>query len=256
MVTSSSTQPGTQQFQITQLLTTNIDPLDFASAEGAPDLLISLIVDHREVWLFGETSTEVFFNSGNADFPLERIQGAFIQQGCAAKNTPARFGGSVVWLTANEQGQGMVVKAQGYQPVRISTHAVEYAINQYASIDDAIGFSYQCEGHSFYVLTFPTAQRDLGVRRQHAVVARASVAQPSGRLVQPTPRAVPGGVSRARSSSETGRILICYVWDSRHLHRRRRHSPRHSPSPARSLRGQLLAVLSQAVDRHGDRRRI
>jgi hypothetical protein len=150
-------KPGTQQFQITQLLSTIIDPLDFASAEGAPDLLISLIVDHREVWLFGETSTEVFFNSGNADFPLERIQGAFIQQGCAAKNTPARFGGSVVWLTANEQGQGMVVKAQGYQPVRISTHAVEYAINQYASIDDAIGFSYQCEGHSFYVLTFPTA---------------------------------------------------------------------------------------------------
>lgn len=148
--------PGTQQFQITQLLTTNIDPLDFASAEGAPDLLISLIVDHREVWLFGETSTEVFFNSGNADFPLERIQGAFIQQGCAAKNTPARLGGSVVWLSANEQGQGMVVKAQGYQPARISTHAIEYAINQYARIDDAIGFSYQVEGHSFYVLTFPT----------------------------------------------------------------------------------------------------
>jgi hypothetical protein len=149
-------KPGTQQFQITQLLSTNIDPLDFASAEGAPDLLISLLVDHREVWLFGETSSEVFFNSGNADFPLERIQGAFLQQGCAAKNTPARLGGGVVWLSANEQGQGMVVKSQGYQPTRISTHAIEYAINKYSRIDDAIGFAYQSEGHSFYVLTFPT----------------------------------------------------------------------------------------------------
>jgi hypothetical protein len=150
-------KPGTQQFQITQLLSTNIDPLDFASAEGAPDLLISLLVDHREVWLFGETTTEVFFNSGNADFPFERIQGAFIQQGCAAKNSPARLGISVVWLSSNEQGQGMVLKAQGYQPTRISTHAIEYAINQYATISDAVGYSYQSEGHNFYILTFPSA---------------------------------------------------------------------------------------------------
>lgn len=150
-------KPGTQQFQITQLLSTNIDPLDFASAEGAPDLLISLLVDHREVWLFGETTTEVFFNSGNADFPFERIQGAFLQQGCAAKFSPSRLGNSVAWLSANEQGQGMVLKAEGYQPTRISTHAIEYAINQYARIDDAIGFSYQAEGHNFYMLTFPTA---------------------------------------------------------------------------------------------------
>lgn len=149
-------KPGTQQFQITQLLSTNIDPLDFASAEGAPDLLISLLVDHREVWLFGETTTEVFFNSGNTDFPFERIQGAFIQQGCAAKFSPARLGSSVVWLSSNEQGQGMVLKAEGYQPTRISTHAIEYAINQYTRIDDAVGFTYQCEGHNFYMLSFPS----------------------------------------------------------------------------------------------------
>lgn len=149
-------KPGTEQFQITGLEATTLDPLDFASAEGSPDLLISLVVDHREIWLFGEESTEVFFNSGNADFPFERIQGAFIQQGCAAKNSPCRFATSVAWLSANELGQGMVVMAQGYQPVRISTHALELAIQGYSRIDDAIGFSYQQEGHSFYQLTFPS----------------------------------------------------------------------------------------------------
>jgi hypothetical protein len=148
---------NTSQFQITSLLGTAIDPLDFATAEGAPDLLLSLIVDHREVWLFGETSTEVFFNSGNPDFPFERIQGAFIQQGVAAKNSPARVGNSVAWLTANEEGQGMVVIAAGYQTTRISTHALEFAIGGYSRIDDAIGFGYQAEGHEFYMLTFPTA---------------------------------------------------------------------------------------------------
>jgi hypothetical protein len=84
-------KPGTGQFQITDLYATTIGDLDFATAEGSPDLLLSLIVDHREVWLFGENSTEVYFNSGNADFPFERIQGAFIEQGCAAKTAWPRW---------------------------------------------------------------------------------------------------------------------------------------------------------------------
>jgi hypothetical protein len=149
-------KPGTGQFQITGLQTTSIDPLDFATAEGSPDLLLSLVVDHREIWLFGETSTEVFFNSGDNDFPFSRIQGAFIQQGIAAKFTAVRFADSLAWLSFNEEGQGMVVKSQGYQAVRISTHALEFAIAQYPRIDDAFSFSYQQEGHRFLVMTFPS----------------------------------------------------------------------------------------------------
>lgn len=149
-------QPGTGRFQITGLFGTTISPLDFATAEGSPDLLISLIVNQREVWLFGETSTEVFFDSGNALFPFQRIQGAFIEQGCAAKYSPAKSGTTLFWLSADDRGQGMVLKANGYQPQRVSTHAIEYAIAQYSRIDDAIGYTYQKEGHIFYVLTFPT----------------------------------------------------------------------------------------------------
>jgi len=150
---------GTGQFQITNLYGTDIDALDFATAEGAPDLLLSLLVDHREIWLFGETSTEVFFNSGNVDFPFERINGAFIEQGCAAKFSPAKMDNTVYWLTADERGQGTVQRAQGYSPQRISTHALEYAIGQMPRIDDAVAYTYQQEGHSFYVLNFPTAQQ-------------------------------------------------------------------------------------------------
>ena len=152
-------KPGTGQFQITGLYTTAIDNLDFATAEGAPDLLLSLLVDHREIWLFGETSTEVYFNSGNADFPFERINGAFIEQGCAAKFSPAKMDNTVYWLTSDERGYGTVQRAAGYQPQRVSTHAVEFALSQMERIDDAVAYTYQQEGHSFYVLNFPTAQQ-------------------------------------------------------------------------------------------------
>jgi hypothetical protein len=148
--------PNTQRFQISQNLGTGIDPLDFASAEGAPDLLVASIVDHREIWLLGDNSTEVFYNAGNTDFPFQRVQGAFIETGCAAPYSVAKMDNSIVWLAKDDRGHGTVVRAQGYAPQIISTRAVEYQIAKYASIDDAVGFSYSQDGHLFYVLSFPT----------------------------------------------------------------------------------------------------
>jgi len=152
-------KPNTQQFYISSLAGTSFDGLDFASAEGATDNLVSLLVDHRELWLFGDTSTEVFSNTGNADFPIERIGGAFLEHGCAAKFSPAKLDNTVFWLGKDSNGAGTVWRAAGYTPQRVSTHAVEYAIASYARMDDAISYTYQQEGHAFYVLTFPTASK-------------------------------------------------------------------------------------------------
>src|SRR6185437_6464227 len=48
-------------------------------------------------------------------------------------------------------------EASGFQPVRISTQAVEEAFESYSTIADAVAWCYQDAGHSFYVLNFPTA---------------------------------------------------------------------------------------------------
>jgi hypothetical protein len=150
---------GTGQFVITELYGTGVDPLDFATAEGAPDDTVSVLVDHRELWLFGEETTEVWFNSGAADFPFARLDGAFIEQGCAAPFSPAKMDNAVYWLSRDRVGHGHVMRAQGYQPQIVSTRAVEHAIQGYSTISDARAYTYQQEGHSFYVLTFPTADR-------------------------------------------------------------------------------------------------
>jgi len=150
-------QPDSQIFWVTQLLDgSSVDPLDFASAEGSPDGLVSLIVDHGQIWLFGTNSVEVWYNSGAADFPLTRIQGAFNEIGCAATFSVAKLDNGIFWLGADARGQGIVYRANGYTGTRVSTHAIEYAIAQYSDISDAIAYTYQQEGHAFYVLTFPT----------------------------------------------------------------------------------------------------
>ena len=152
-------EPDSQKFWVTSLLDgTSVDPLDFASAEGYPDNVIALIVDHREIFLFGTTSVEVWYDAGTPDFPLARIQGAFMEVGCEAAYSVAKLDNSVFWLGSDARGRGIVYRANGYTPARISTNAVEYAIQGYGNISDAIAYTYQQDGHPFYVLIFPSAE--------------------------------------------------------------------------------------------------
>ena len=149
-------EPNSQRVWITELLDgTSIDPLDFASAEGSPDGLVALIIDHREAWLFGTSSTEVWYNSAGVDFPLQRIQGAYNEVGCDAPYSIAKMDNSIFWLGGDARGRGMVYRANGYTAQRVSTHAIEWQIQQYGDLSNAIAYTYQQDGHSFYVLTFP-----------------------------------------------------------------------------------------------------
>ena len=149
--------PNTQQYGASDLLSPISNSLSFASKDGAPDDLVALIVDHREIYLLGEASSEVWVDVGTVPFPFQRIPGTNTQHGCAAKFSLSRLGNSFAYVSRNLRGQGQIMQMDGYKPTRISTHAVEQSlVNQY--IDDAIAWTYQLEGHECYVVTFPTLQ--------------------------------------------------------------------------------------------------
>ena len=151
-------QPDSEVVWVTSLLDgTSVDPLDFASVEASPDLMVALAAVHRELWMFGSNSIEVWYDAGNVDFPLAPIQGAFIETGCVAPFSVAKLDNSVWWLGQDDRGQGMIFRSAGYAAKRISTHAVEWQIQQYLTLSDAVAYTYQQDGHSFYVLNFPTA---------------------------------------------------------------------------------------------------
>jgi hypothetical protein len=151
-------EPNSQKMWVTAILDgTSIDPLEFVSTEGSPDGLVAVISNFREVWAFGTNSIEVWSDTGALDFPLERIPGAFNELGCAAPYSIAKMDNSLFWLGRDRRGQGIVYRANGYAGQRVSTHAVEWQIQQYSDLSDAIGYTYQQDGHSFYVLIFPTA---------------------------------------------------------------------------------------------------
>lgn len=150
-------RPDSGQWFISALFdASSYDASDFATAESNPDHLMRVLVDHREVWLFGPKSIEPWTNTGNAAFPFERVGGAILEKGCGAALSPAKLDNSVVWLGDDR----MVYRAEGYQPARISTHAIEEILLS-GTISDAFGMTYAQGGHSFYVLTLPTLGRTL-----------------------------------------------------------------------------------------------
>lgn len=168
-------KPGTNIFYIStsefvpEINTTIVfDPLDFASKTAKPDPIVSIIVQKQVIWLLGSQSFEVWYNSGGQaigdlttnTFPFQIFQGAFSDHGCAAKYSVAKGNDSIFWLSQDLTGTGIVMQGSGYSAKRISTHAIENTFYQYAqtsTINDAIGYCYNQEGHYFYVLNFPSA---------------------------------------------------------------------------------------------------
>lgn len=135
----------------------DVDPLNFASSEGDPDKIIGIISNNRELWISNTKSTELYINTGNPDFPFERISGGFIEKGCISGDSIAKIDGIVIWVGRDESGQGAVFAAKGLAPQRISNHAVEYALS-ISPTGDALqycsAYTYHQDGHSFYVLNY------------------------------------------------------------------------------------------------------
>jgi hypothetical protein len=136
---------------------TQISPLDVATTEALPDNLTSLISSQREVWLLGPQSAEIWADTGAADFPFERIPGGVITTGIIAPRSAAYGDGSLFWVTADRAGSIAVCRTVGYQVEFISTHAIEHAMQEMPKVTDAVAHCYEQEGHTFYVIDFPSA---------------------------------------------------------------------------------------------------
>ncbi len=130
----------------------------YALKDATTDNLVSLFAQNREAWLLGETHSEVWFNSGGTNFAFTRLPGVGPRVGCAAKHSIAAVGAEYCWLgRIGEQGENVIVMTNQYSWSRVSTHAIEHAIASYPLVSDAIGDSFEEEGHLIYQITFPTA---------------------------------------------------------------------------------------------------
>lgn len=154
---------------------TMFDALDFAFADGVTNVLRRVITLKGELWMCGDKGIEVWYDAGQVDFPFRRRTGAVIPFGVASIKSIAIADGSLFWVGANRT----VMRSQGYQAIRVSTHAIEAAIENLGVSSVLRAMSYISNGHEFYVLSFPsrTFVYDVATKEWHD---RASTADGSG----------------------------------------------------------------------------
>lgn len=130
----------------------------FQRSTAADDLQSIVVDDHKTLWLIGERTSEPLYDAGLTPFPLTPIANSFMGHGTCARDSVVRFDNTVFALGENENGARYAYSInQGQSAQRISTHAIENAWRGYAKVDDAYAWTYEEMGHSFVVLTFPSA---------------------------------------------------------------------------------------------------
>lgn len=146
-------EPGSGRFFISDLADFTVyDPLDFATAEGAPDNLVSIESNQRQFVLFGETSIELWDNVGGSGFPFLRVSNGYVENGCIGKDATCAADNTVFWLDQDR----IFRRLEGITPRRISNDGTEQQWQDYSTVNDVKAFSYVFDGHTFIVLQFPT----------------------------------------------------------------------------------------------------
>jgi hypothetical protein len=149
--------PGTGTFYTTTSnVVTPFDPTYFASKEGYNDRLVTLAALHDNIWLFGNVTSEIWFNSGGTAFPFARMPNSVLQQGCAAIYSVVVADNAVYWLSQDRWGRNMVMRGAGYAAARVSNFAVEHEWSTYTAINDCTAMSYQLGGHEMICFYFPS----------------------------------------------------------------------------------------------------
>lgn len=129
----------------------------FAQRNAAPDKWIAMKVKGKYVYLIGPETGEVWYDSGASPFPFAPHPSGLFQYGIAAPFSLQKCGDSMIWLGKTRDGHGPVYRATGFTPENIASYPVQKAISEYTTVSDAYADSYNENGHTFYVLSFPTA---------------------------------------------------------------------------------------------------
>jgi len=123
--------------------------LDFASTESGPDDIVGAIVDHREVFLGGRQKFEIWYNSGDADFPLSRTASGYMEIGLASKFGITKADNSVFFAASD----GTLRRVNGYTPAIISTVAIQQAIAKFTN-KECVAISWLENNHTMVAFLY------------------------------------------------------------------------------------------------------
>lgn len=158
------TLANTNKFQVSALEDgTTWNPLSVQQVSVFSENIGGIEVAYRQLWIYGvDGHAQVYYNSGANPFTPFDVIGAggvgFMEEGINAPDSLCVLDNAPFWIGGNVNGSGIAWRANGYSPMRISNFSTETAWARYPKkCSDAVGYSYRDQGHTFWVLRFPSA---------------------------------------------------------------------------------------------------
>lgn len=157
---------NTNKFQVSNLLDGSTwNALGVQQNETFPENIAQIISAFGFLFVLGQDGhSQVYYNSSVSQYtPFSPISGAYMEEGCGAPQSPVVMDNTVFWI-GGRVGMGDIAwRANGYTPMRVSNFAVETAWASYPlKGSDAVGYTYRDQGHTFWVLRFPSANGGIG----------------------------------------------------------------------------------------------
>ena len=143
----------------TAALGDDFDALDFATAESLPDDVLHILWLDDGAILLGEQSIEFWPNSGDADLPIQPLEGAVITRGIKATGCATLYGET--WACVGDDN--VVYLGNGTQIEPISNAGLEERIK--ASAVTRL-WAFFIDGEEFLALTVDAGTYDRGGRGQ------------------------------------------------------------------------------------------
>jgi len=130
-------------------------PLNFLFAYIEQDAPVAFARQLTHVVALKSTSIEFFRDAGNSPgSPLERVEGQHLDVGCYNGRTVQSIDGVLLWVSNTESGLRSVYSMERLRATEIASPAVRRALE---SLAPTYAISFSLSGHSFYVVTDPTA---------------------------------------------------------------------------------------------------
>lgn len=153
-------QPSSQRFWVSNFGDGNTwGALSFASASAYSDNILAVDNLGGNLIIFSEQHMEFWQNAGLTPQPFVPILSATNEYGLAAIFSRAHVDQSICFLVQTREGQVQIGQLNGFRVDIVSTADLDYVMNQFTTVSDAVGLSYERGKHKFYQITFPTANR-------------------------------------------------------------------------------------------------
>jgi hypothetical protein len=130
-------------------------PGDEYTAEQVADSIINLVSDTRILWVQGVQSCEPWSTDGSPDGPFTPVSNGAMLIGTSSRDCTVYMDNTFFWLGRTNNGDRIAYRMNGYTAQRVSNHAIETAWSKYEVVSDAVAWTYQELGHTFWVISFP-----------------------------------------------------------------------------------------------------